>query len=150
MPSGNDSQQLTELIRALSGNARSAAFGGGPGAMMTYQAPFPVAGADAQGGGGIISGIGQGYKDGGGGGMDKLKAIMGGMKMDRPTGFEGMNMGQFEAPSIGGAPSGDGGMMKGFYPEAASGAGGGLKAAMTPGAAGGSGMMSGLMKLFGR
>lgn len=152
MPPGIESQQLMELIRALMGNARSGAFGGGPGAMMTHQAPFPVAGENDQGGGGLMGGIDQGYKAGGGGGMDKLKAMMGkfgGGGGSSPAGPTANPYNYSGMPNpMGAGPMG-----------AAAQPGQGLKSAMGSAMGnpnpqstgmGGSGMMSGLMKLFGR
>ena len=84
----------------------------------------------------------------GGGGLKELMGMFGGG--EKPSGLEGLS--QFAAPSIGGPPTGSGGMMDGFFPAAAGGAGGGLKAAMggAGGAAGGAGGGGGIMALLAK
>jgi hypothetical protein len=64
-----------------------------------------------------------------------LKALMGKVMGGPKTGFEGVNIGQFEAPSIGGLPTGPPGPGAGLYHEAP--------------VAPGQGMMDSLKGMFG-
>ena len=148
MPSGIDSQQLTQLIRALMQGQQSRSFSGGDGALMTPGIAPLVADSPSQGngdGGGLVGGMEQGLKAGEGVGMEKLKALMGGMKMDHPT-------------DPGPAPAGpaSGGLKAAMMPGAAAGGGApSIQSTLTPNMPGGgpakgaSGMFN-LMKLFGR
>jgi hypothetical protein len=86
----------------------------------------------------------KGAGDGGGG----LRQMMGMFGRGEPSsGLEGL--GQFTQGPVGGPPTGDGGMMKGFFPTAPGASGAGLKEAMG-GGGGAAGEAGGIMSLLAK